>query len=292
MVHDYWMYRDDDEFTRQFLPGIGNVLDWWERQVKMRGDQPVPWSWTSNAISDKLLFSLTLRQSAELFEYFGKNYEAAHCRQLAEEINRETYASNFDPRRGLLRDTPQRGYTQEVNTLAVLADAVPRDAQRDIMERMLKDPSAVNFDPSDFMFFRYYFGRALKKTGLGDRYIENLQPWENMMRDGMTTFGELAQNPRSDCHPWGTTPGYEFLATVAGIEPASPGFKTVRIEPSLGSLQHVHARMPHPLGSIEVWIDRSGDGLRARVSLPPGLTGVFVWKGQEQPIRGTTDLKF
>jgi hypothetical protein len=174
----------------------------------------------------------------------------------------------------------------------VLADAVPRDAQRDIMERMLKDPSAVNSDPSDFMFFRYYFGRALKKTGLGDRYIENLQPWENMMRDGMTTFGELAQNPRSDCHPWGTTPGYEFLATVAGIEPASPGFKTVRIEPSLGSLQHVHARMPHPLGSIEVWIDRSGDGLRARVSLPPGLTGVFVWKGQEQPIRGTTDLKF
>jgi hypothetical protein len=292
MVHDYWMYRDDDEFTRQFLPGIGNVLDWWERQVKMRGDQPVPWSWTSNAISDKLLFSLTLRQSAELFEHFGKKCEAAHYRQLSEEINRETYASNFDPRRGLLRDTPQRGYTQEVNTLAVLADAVPRDAQRDIMERMLKDPSAVNSDPSDFMFFRYYFGRALKKTGLGDRYIENLQPWENMMRDGMTTFGELAQNPRSDCHPWGTTPGYEFLATVAGIEPASPGFKTVRIEPSLGSLQHVHARMPHPLGSIEVWIDRSGDGLRARVSLPPGLTGVFVWKGQEQPIRGTTDLKF
>jgi hypothetical protein len=50
--------------------------------------------------------------------------------------------------------------------------------------------------------------------------------------------------------------------------------------------------MPHPLGSIEVWIDRSGDGLRARVSLPPGLAGVFVWKGQEQPIRGTTDLRF
>ncbi len=47
MVHDYWIYRGDDEFTRQFLPGIGDVLGWWERQVKARGDQPVPWSWRS-----------------------------------------------------------------------------------------------------------------------------------------------------------------------------------------------------------------------------------------------------
>jgi hypothetical protein len=50
--------------------------------------------------------------------------------------------------------------------------------------------------------------------------------------------------------------------------------------------------MPHSLGPIEVWLDRSGDGLSARVSLPPGLAGTFVWKGKEQPIRVTTELKF
>jgi hypothetical protein len=66
----------------------------------------------------------------------------------------------------------------------------------------------------------------------------------------------------------------------------------VRIEPSLGSLQHVHALMPHPLGPIEVWLDRTGDGLNARVSLPPGLAGVFVWKDQKQPIQGNSDLRF
>jgi hypothetical protein len=50
--------------------------------------------------------------------------------------------------------------------------------------------------------------------------------------------------------------------------------------------------MPHPLGPIEVWLDRSDDGLSARVALPPGLTGIFVWKGREQPIQGNTELKF
>jgi len=286
MVHDHWMYRGDDEFTRRFLPGIGGALGWWEEQVKLHGDRPVEWGWSP--IGDKFLFSLTLQQSAEMFEHFGRSYEAAHYRRLAGEINRETYATHFDPQRGLLRDTPERGYTQEVNTQAVLADAVPRNQQRALMEHMLKDPSVVESE----MFYRYYLGRALKKTGLGDRYIETLEPWEKMLRDGMQTFGEAMVNSRSDCHPWAAHPPFEFLATIAGIEPASPGFKTVRIEPALGSLHHVHALMPHPLGSIEVWLDRAGDGLRARVSLPPGLTGVFVWKGQEKPIRETVELKF
>jgi hypothetical protein len=291
MVHDYWIYRGDEEFTRQFLPGIRDVLGWWERETKIRGDRPVPWSWGANPISDKLLFSLTLQDSAQLFEHFGANPEAAHYRELAAQINRETYESHFDAQRGLMRDTPEHGYTQPVNTFAVLADAVPRDAQRELMERMLNDPD-VKGGGSGSMFFEYYVGRALRKTGLGDRYAETLGPWKDMMHEGMTTLGEHFEHSRSDCHPWGASPAYEFLSTVAGIEPGSPGFKTVRIEPSLGTLQHVHARMPHPLGPIEVWLDRTGGGLHARVSLPPGLTGVFVWKGKEQAITGTADLRF
>ncbi len=290
LVHDYWMYRGDDRFTERFLPGIRDVLGWWEREVKVCGNRPVPWSWSPSAIADQLLFALTLRESADLFEHFGQTGEAAHYRTLAASINQEVYAADFDSRRGLLHDTPELGYTDRVNTLAVLADALPRDAQRAVMEHLLRDPAAVASDPSDFMFFRYYMGRALKKTGLGDRYSELLGPWEAMIRDGMQTFGEIARDPRSECHPWSTSPGYELLATVAGIEPASPGFRTVRIAPALGALHHVHARLPHPAGHIEIWLDRTGDRLHARVALPPGLTGEFLWQGQTRPLRGTTEM--
>jgi hypothetical protein len=50
--------------------------------------------------------------------------------------------------------------------------------------------------------------------------------------------------------------------------------------------------MPHPLGPIEVWLDKSGDSLHARVSLPPGLTGVFVWKGHQEQVYGTSYFDF
>ncbi|MGD0733070.1 MAG: alpha-L-rhamnosidase C-terminal domain-containing protein, partial [Terracidiphilus sp.] len=292
MVHDYWIYRGDDEFTRRFLPGIGGVLGWWQQQMKTTPeDQPVTYSRSPVPITDRFVFALTLKESAELFEHFGQNDQAAHYRELAEKINRETYASHFDTQSGFVRDTPKLGATQEVNALAVLSDAVPRDAQRELLERMLADPN-VKPGPARFMFFRFELGRALKKTGLGDRFVQTLGPWNDMIRDGMTTLAEFPQHSRSDCHPWAASPAYEFLSTIAGIEPGSPGFKTARIEPSLGTLQHVHARMPHPLGPIEVWLDRSGEGLHAHVVLPPGLTGVFVWKGREQPVSGTADFKF
>ena len=109
----------------------------------------------------------------------------------------------------------------------------------------------------------------------------------------MRTFGEIEGEPRSECHPWSATPAYELLATVAGIEPASPGFSTVRIAPSLGSLHRVHVRMPHPLGEIEVTLERKGiNGVAGKVSLPEGLTGIIVWKGKEVPIAGRQEISF
>ena len=110
-----------------------------------------------------------------------------------------------------------------------------------------------------------------------------------MIADGMTTFGEQDGNPRSECHPWSATPVYELLTTVAGIQPGEPGFKTVRIAPSLGNLRHVEAAMPHPLGMIEVTFDRvSASGLKGSIRLPPGLTGEFVWRGKRTELRGGT----
>jgi hypothetical protein len=35
-----------------------------------------------------------------------------------------------------------------------------------------------------------------------------------------------------------------------------------------------------------VHFERSGEGLKGSVTLPPGLKGVFVWRGKEQPLLG------
>jgi hypothetical protein len=175
-------------------------------------------------------------------------------------------------------------FSRQANILAILTDTVPRAEQAGLLDRLMGDNSL----PQVQLYFRYYLGRAMSQAGVGDRYVDNLAPWENMIANGMTTFGESDGNPRSECHPWSATPVYELLTTIAGIQPAEPGFRTVRIAPALGSLRHVEASMPHPLGPIEVTFDRVGDSaLKGSIRLPPGLTGEFVWRGKKTALDRT-----
>jgi alpha-L-rhamnosidase len=191
----------------------------------------------------------------------------------------------WDAPRQLLADTPShKFFSQQANILAILTNTVPAAEQAGLLDRLLNDQSIAQVQ----LYFRYYLGRAMSQTGLGDRYVDNLGPWERMMANGMTTFGEQDGNPRSECHPWSATPVYELLTTVAGIQPGEPGFKTVRIAPALGSLRHVEAAMPHPLGMIEVTFDRVGaSGIKGSIRLPKGLTGEFVWRGKKTSLEGT-----
>jgi len=96
----------------------------------------------------------------------------------------------------------------------------------------------------------------------------------------MTTFPEHPEPSRSDAHAWSASPNYDFLATVAGIRPGSPGFETVLIEPKPGHLENIEAKMPHPLGNIEVSYIINTNKIEAEITLPEGLSGSFVWMGQ------------
>jgi hypothetical protein len=176
-----------------------------------------------------------------------------------------------------------RGQSQQTNVLAILADAVPPSAQRAIMERVLADTTLT---PASY-YFSFYVLEALRKAGLGDRYIEQLAPWQAMLKLGLTSAPENPEPTRSDTHAWSAHPNYGLLATVLGVRPSSPGFRTVRIAPALGPLRHAEGRVPHPLGDIDVKLVREGKrGLNAEVTLPRGLSGVFEWQGRRRPLRG------
>ena len=140
-------------------------------------------------------------------------------------------------------------------------------------------------------YFRFYLVRALKKVGLGDRYIEMLQPWRDMLKIGLTTFAENPEPTRSDCHAWSASPNYDLLATVCGIESAEPGFKSIKIEPHLGSLTWVEGKMPHPFGDIEVRLERNGkSGVKGSITLPKGLSGKFIWNGKSISLKSGTRI--
>ncbi|HUX10698.1 MAG TPA: alpha-L-rhamnosidase C-terminal domain-containing protein, partial [Terriglobia bacterium] len=123
-------------------------------------------------------------------------------------------------------------------------------------------------------------------AGLGDDYLSQLGPWRHMLDLGLTTWAEKPEPARSDCHAWSAHPNFDFLDTVAGIEPAAPGFSKVLIQPHLGALAHLAATVPVPQGEIAVKYQRDGSRFAAEVTLPAGMAGSFIWKGQKLALHG------
>lgn len=303
MVHDYWMLRDDPAFVRGFLPGTRGVLGWFERRVDSTGlVRGAPWwgfvDWTpawergappgaeqaGHSVAVSLLYVYALDRAAELEDAFGARSIAAGYRARAARLRSAARTHAWDPARRLFRDAPDSAlYSQQTNVLAVLAGAVPAASRRALMERVLADTALVQAS----YYFGFYLREAMREAGLGDRYVEQLAPWRAMLAMGFTTTPEAPEPSRSDSHAWSAHPVYGLLATVLGVRPGAPGFRTVTVAPHLGPLERAEGSVPHPKGDVTVSLARAGAaGLRAEVTLPDGVTGAFLWRGRRVPLRG------
>jgi hypothetical protein len=134
------------------------------------------------------------------------------------------------------------------------------------------------------LYFRHYLHAAVSRVGEGDRYLDLLGDWDEMLARGLTTWAEQPEPTRSDCHAWSASPNVELFRTVLGIDSAAPGFGRVVIRPHPGALTQVSGAIPHPRGEVAVSLVRERDGLRADVQLPPGVEGEFAWRGVTRPL--------
>lgn len=313
MIHDHWMHVGDEAYVRDLLPGIQSVLNWYARQLNKNGllgdtkwwqftDWTKEWPWDETArVGGVPATDKNGNSSVLTIQYaYALDYAADLHRQMGYETAANEYAEQktalldaivrwcWDEEKEMLSDLPGEPiYSQHANIMAVLTDAIPKSQQKALMEKILADKSLIQAT----FYFKFYLFRALVKTGMADQYIEQIMPWKEMLELGLTTFAEKPDPTRSDCHAWSASPNYDLLATVAGIMPASPGFKTVRIAPALGSLNQVEAVMPHPNGDIRVELAKQDRSLLARIDLPDGLAGTFFWKGQERKLHaGANEL--
>ncbi len=306
MLYDYWMLCPDHQFLKKYLDAANLVLKWYERHIdpetgmlgSMKWWNFVDWNpafpggvpdGATNGHSSviTLQYAYTLEQASKLFSFYGRKEAAGHYKKLAKNLARNTYKQCFDSSKMAMGNQPAKEkFSQHAGILALLSDAIPKTEEQAVMKQILTDQTLSQAT----FYFRFYLNRALIKTGNANQYDDQLTPWRDMLKRGLTTFAEEPDSTRSDCHAWSASPNYDFLATICGIMPAAPGFNKVRIAPALGALKEVTASMPMPGRAdkmIKVHFERIGkDGLEGEITLPDDLKGTFVWNGQKLTLHG------
>lgn len=300
MIHDYFMHSGDTEFLKQFLPGMGCILDWFgERMSDNNLLGRLDWfnftDWTKGfqvgvpAGADtggsaliSLNYAYALQKAAELYAWFDMSERSEDCINKAAEIILAVRSLCWDSEAGLFSDTPgSANYSQHTNIFAILTGAALPGNYDSVMERILSDTSLIQTT----VYYKFYLFEALKKTSLSNLYLSLLTPWQEMLQKGLTTFEEGDYDERSDCHAWSASPCYHFYSLVCGINPASSGFRTVRIEPNPGTLNYIKSSCPHPEGAIEMEIIKSTSGeYRISLNLPGNLSGTFTWNKKTYPL--------
>ncbi|MFC5865515.1 alpha-L-rhamnosidase C-terminal domain-containing protein [Acidicapsa dinghuensis] len=308
-LHDYYMNRPDASFVKEILPGTRSVLEWfasYQHPDGLLGKTPwwtfIDWVETKkdfpsyDSKGETCLVTMqyigALEDAIDLETALGSSAYAGIDKERLASAKRGVLNGCWDAKMGLFADSPAKDtFSQHTNMLAVLHDVAPKKDQQAILHKIIGSeigdtaPPVPNLITASY-YFRYYLARALDHAGMANEYLKTLGDWRGFLKLGFTTWPEQPGETRSDSHAWTAHPTYDLLALVTGIQPSSPGFKTVRIEPHLGDLTHLEATYPHPLGLIHVKYEVDGGQLHADIEIPSGLTGEFVWKGKSTRLAG------
>ncbi len=301
MIHDYFMLRDDENFIKQYLPGIQFILNWFIPKISNNGMLgPIPY-WNhidggteefeagsppgiteGNSSHMSILLALSIRDAIEMFKFFGYSFDAENYEKIADKLIEATLHNCWDEDKGLIAETPSKQmYSQHTNSIAILTDVFSNDQSLQIAKKIIQDTSLAQAT----LYYNFYVFQALKKAGLGNEMLNQLDKWKIFLENGLCTFPEHGLNSRSDCHAWSSHPMYDLLNITCGVAPASPGFQTVVITPQLGQLNDVSGIVFHPFGNITTTFRKVKDNkLKCLIILPEGLAGSLVWNSEVYPL--------
>ena len=300
MLYDFSLWRDDPALVRRLMPGARGILDAYLRFLNKDGlvegphgwnymDWVPEWRWGVPPDADRGVnasinwqFILILAIAAELEESLGEKELAARDRRLAAQLAKRATAAFWDERRGLLADDlRKKHFSEHVQCLAILSGLLPAARRTRIFRGLLEAADLARTT----IYFSHYLFETMRLMGRMDVVFERLGLWLTLKDLGFKTTLEHPEPSRSDCHAWAAHPIYHYFASVLGIRPASPGFRTVTIAPQLGPLAEARGRLVHPKGFIEVDLAVKGGRLGGKVRLPKGVTGTYVAGGKRRRLR-------
>ena len=303
-VGDYAMWHGERAWLKGRLAGLEHSLHGVARYENARGLLENAWGWNyldwvadwkgdgcappgasygkGESAALNLLYLMAVQKTISALEACGETSRAAYWRERSERLSK-VIADVFADPRGILADTPKRtSCSEHVQALGVLTDCVTGEAAARALAA-IEDGKGLS--PCSSFFLSYVF-EACAKLDRGDILLKKLDTWRDYANLDLKCPLESVFFPRSDCHGFGAHPLFHFHSILAGVTPAAPFFAKVRVAPSPGSLRSVRAKTPHPRGFVEAdfRFDEKG-GVSGSVTLPDGVTGEFVWKGEPRPLQ-------
>lgn len=225
---------------------------------------------------------------AEMAQAIGRTDDAAHYRELADQI-KTAFARAFLRPDGSIEGSSQTGYA-----LAFTMGLVPPELKQKMSDSYAKEIARFDDHPATGFIGAARLLPGLHNAGLDAEacrlvFQETYPSWLYMVKQGATTIwerwdsfvpGKGFQDPGMNSFNhvvWGTMGEYLF-STLGGIQSETPGYKDIRIQPVIADqLQWAKTSYRAISGEITTSWKKENDRLLLDVTIPANTTAtVFV----------------
>jgi hypothetical protein len=180
------------------------------------------------------------------------------------------FVTTVPPNHWLPADVQMESFSVQNNALAVLYDLAPESQQDTIIETMVRNK---NWEVTPY--FMHFVFDAFAHAGLFGKYgVPKMHEYQVVPET--QTVREMGSGKGDYSHGWIATPTYQMSSKILGVTPASPGFTTIAIRPTLCNLDFARGTVPSPHGNIDVAWQRQPDRLTLKVTIPPGTQAIVA----------------
>ena len=229
-----------------------------------------------------------LKTAVKIYELLGEQAMAERYQARMEKLHAAILENLYDEERELFfeglntptredlicgwmpQNVEKRYYRKHSNILAAYFGFFDKARCAKLMERVMEDDSLGVVQP----YFSHFLLEALYRSGLREKYTRQyLELWKAPVRECPKGLAEGFYKPTPDysfdhSHAWGGTPAYALPLALSGLEILEPGYRKIRLNPSLLGLDHAKVQIPTPCGMIELTLEAEKEPV---VVVPNGI---------------------
>jgi len=217
---------------------------------------------------------------AEFADLLGKTGEALDFNLRAAKAKKAINEKLFNKELGYYRDGEGTDHgSVHANMLALAFNIVPEKYTSGVADHIKSRGMACS------VYGAQYLMEAMYKAGEADYALDLMttthdRGWYNMIKVGSTISMEawdMIYKPNADWnHAWGAVPANIIPRGLWGIQPKTPGFGQVSIQPQMGTLKTSSITVPTLKGQIKALYKKSGPRItNYTIELPANMSGEF-----------------
>jgi alpha-L-rhamnosidase len=294
-VEDGFISTMSDKHNNDLIKKLGfpdstlrlrDIVDWPGKSFKSGGQDVVTPGERDDYVFQRIntvvngFYYHNMKLMAEFARIVNKPTEATDFEFRAAKVKKSINEQLFDEKRGIYVDGVGTDHASiHANMILVAFDVVPQARLKKVMEFIKTRGMACSVYGAQYLMEALYKGGeanyALKlMTATHDR------SWYNMVKIGATMTLEAwdqKYKPNLDWnHAWGAAPANIVPRYMWGIQPKTPGFESITIQPQMATLKSSSITLPTIKGQIKADFQKKGSASEYIIELPANMIGDFV----------------